>query len=457
MNGSEINKLTIYAPLGILGYGFPKRSLEYASKMKPDVIAVDAGSTDPGPYYLGAGQSFTSHTMVTRDLTYILKASLELKCPLIIGTAGGAGGRPHLDWFIKIFQNVVKTIGKRVKIAIISAEQDKKYLKIALDNNLIENFEMGRAATYEDIDRSTHIVAQMGIEPIIESLKEKVDVVIAGRAYDAALMAAVPIMLGFDKGLAYHMGKIIECGSLIAVPRESDGAIATITENNFTIEPADPLKTTTADLVAAHTLYEKSNPVHLKLPGGQLNLEKSSFKSLNERKVQVEGSRFEPSTYKVKLEGSAFIGFRTVCIAGIRDPIEIKYIDELLENVKKKVKRDLCETYQQNDYDIYFHLYGKNAVMGAREYDYLNPKEIGLVIEVVAKTQQIADTVCALSRSATMHMQYTSRKATAGNLAFLFSPSEFSAPNAYEFSIYHLMKINDPLEPFPITYKEFGK
>ncbi len=50
--------ITVYAPLGMLGYGFPMRSLKAALEHGFDVIALDAGSVDPGPYYLGTGKSF---------------------------------------------------------------------------------------------------------------------------------------------------------------------------------------------------------------------------------------------------------------------------------------------------------------------------------------------------------------------------------------------------------------
>ena len=70
--------LKIYAPLGLLGYGFPEPSLHAAMEWGPDLIAVDAGSTDPGPYYLGAGVSFTSRTMVKRDLGLLLGACVLL-------------------------------------------------------------------------------------------------------------------------------------------------------------------------------------------------------------------------------------------------------------------------------------------------------------------------------------------------------------------------------------------
>ena len=36
---------------GMLGYGYAPESLENAFAGKLDFIGVDAGSTDPGPYY----------------------------------------------------------------------------------------------------------------------------------------------------------------------------------------------------------------------------------------------------------------------------------------------------------------------------------------------------------------------------------------------------------------------
>ena len=61
------DQMTILAPEGMLGYGIPARSMEEGLKRQPDVLAVDAGSTDPGPYYLGAGVPFTNRRAFTRD------------------------------------------------------------------------------------------------------------------------------------------------------------------------------------------------------------------------------------------------------------------------------------------------------------------------------------------------------------------------------------------------------
>ena len=59
MNPSR-NSMTVLAPLGMLGYGIPSRSMERGLARDPAVLALDAGSTDPGPYYLGAGVPFVN-------------------------------------------------------------------------------------------------------------------------------------------------------------------------------------------------------------------------------------------------------------------------------------------------------------------------------------------------------------------------------------------------------------
>ena len=69
------------------------------------------------------------------------------------------------------------------------------------------------------------------------------------------------------------------------------------------------------------------------------------------------------------------------------------------------------------------------------------PHEVWLLFEVVAKTQEMADMLCATLRSTILHFGYEGRKSTAGNLAFPFAPSDVSFGPVYEFSIYHLMDL----------------
>ena len=91
MQKNKMTELKVLSPTAILGYGYPVESFMNGMALKPDIIGVDAGSVDPGPFYLGAGKSFTDRSGVKRDLRYMLRASVESKIPLVIGSAGGSG------------------------------------------------------------------------------------------------------------------------------------------------------------------------------------------------------------------------------------------------------------------------------------------------------------------------------------------------------------------------------
>jgi hypothetical protein len=98
----SLDELKILSPCGILGYGFPRESFLNGIGKKPEVIAVDAGSTDAGPHKLGAGVGIVSKRAVKKDLDLILTAGYELQIPVIIGSSGGAGAKPHVEWTMDI-------------------------------------------------------------------------------------------------------------------------------------------------------------------------------------------------------------------------------------------------------------------------------------------------------------------------------------------------------------------
>ena len=47
----------VLVPSGALGLDYDKTALARAIAAKPDIIAIDGGSTDSGPSYLGRGVS----------------------------------------------------------------------------------------------------------------------------------------------------------------------------------------------------------------------------------------------------------------------------------------------------------------------------------------------------------------------------------------------------------------
>lgn len=74
------------------------------------------------------------------------------------------------------------------KLAVISAEFQKDFLLKELSAGRIEKLGPAPEVTEEAIRESTHIVAQMGVEPIIEALDRGADVVCCGRCYDPAAL-----------------------------------------------------------------------------------------------------------------------------------------------------------------------------------------------------------------------------------------------------------------------------
>ena len=449
-----MKELRILSPSGIVGYGFPEESFKAGVALKPDLIACDGGSTDPGPYYLGSGIPFTNATAVKRDMTLMLKAACELGIPLVVGTAGGCGADVHVAREVEIIREIAKEQKLTFKMAVVSSEFEKDTLVEYLNEGRIEKLGPAPVVTEEDIRVSTHIVAQMGIEPIMKALDEGAQVVICGRCYDPAAFAAPAIRLGYDKALAMHLGKILECAAICATPGSaSDCIMGYLGEDYFCVEPLNPDRKCTPTSVSAHTLYEKSNPYILPGPGGHLDLSECVFTADSDRRVRVTGSKFVPEAVpSVKLEGAKPAGCRTVSICGNRDPIFISQVDDILENVKKRTAANLSADFH---YELDFIVYGKNGVMGALEPGG-NPDshEIGIVIDVVAETQEQSAAVCSVARSTLLHYGYPGRIATAGNLAFPFSPSDIKVGPIYVFSVYALLRSEDPLSLFAINYEE---
>lgn len=450
-------ELVVLSTTAILGYGFPLSSFEEGMKYYPDVIAADAGSTDPGPYYLGAGYSFTDRSAVKRDLSVMIEAGVNHKIPVIIGTAGGSGAAPHVAEVVEIVKEISAEKNLSFKAAVIHSDIDKNLVSKKNAEGKVLPLYPAPVLTQQDIDDSKRIVAQMGVEPYIAALDAGAEVIIAGRSYDPAVFSAVPVWKGYDMGLATHMGKILECACIACTPGSgSDCMLGILGEDYFKVRPLNKIRKATTLSVAAHTLYEKTNPYILPGPGGYLDLSQTKFEQVDENTVKVTGSRFVKSDkYTIKLEGVKCTGYRTVSIAGARDPIFISKIDEIIAGVRERVADNFKSANYK--YELEFKIYGINGVMGALEpVKNPHPHELGIVIDCVAPTQEIANTICGFTRSTMLHYGYTDRKATAGNLAFPYSPSDFKVGPVYEFSVYHVMEVDDPCSEFPRTMMYFN-
>ena len=428
---------------GLLGYGYAPASLTNALKEDLDFIGVDAGSTDPGPYYLGSGSNFVKPLQVKRDLSLVLKPALERKIPLIIGSAGGSGAAPHLEQTLDILRQIAAEQSLSCKVAIIRSDLDRDILRQAVVKDCLQP--CGGAPPFDPalIPQLCHPVAQFGTEPIIAALQMQPDVVLAGRCCDTAIFAAYPILHGFPAGLALHAAKIAECGALCARPvGANDSLLVRLRHDSFTVEPPNPSRRCTPDSVAAHSLYEQPDPNCFFEPEGEIDLRQCQFQQSSARAVTVSGSVLHPAVRPTtKLEGALLKGYRSISIAGIRDPAAIANLAEIEQGVREAVQES-ASFVREGEYTLRFLRYGLDAVCGRRTAPAAPlPAEVGLVLEAVAPSQEQADALVALARSKALHQGFTGRKATAGNLAFPFSPSDFQGGPVYEFALYHLLDL----------------
>ena len=208
---------TIISPCGILGYGFPEESLRKAMTCQPDAIIVDAGSTDAGPHKLGAGVAIVSRQSTKIDLSRLMAAARAGGIPLIVGSSGGSGAEKHTRWTLEIVEEIAREMAWPAKIAVIFADISKEDIRRARDEGRIEKMSPNvPELTDEALEKTNGVVAQMGVEPVLEALKAGPDIILCGRAYDPAPFAAFGIMRGHDPALCQHMGKILECGALCA-------------------------------------------------------------------------------------------------------------------------------------------------------------------------------------------------------------------------------------------------
>ena len=432
---------------GMLGYGYSPKSLENALKEELDFIGVDAGSTDPGPYYLGSGKGFVKYLQVKRDLSLVLGEVKARHIPLIIGSAGGSGAKPHVQSVLDILSELAREKPLEFRTAVIYSDLDSEFLKRAAADHLVP---CGGAPEFDprNIDKLRNPVAQFGTGPIIEALKGGAEIVVAGRCCDTAIFSAYPIMHGFDPGLALHAAKIAECGALCARPvGANDSLLVEMFRDRFNVEPPNPERRCTPDSVAAHSLYEQPDPNCFYEPEGKIDLGNCTFTALSDRKVEVTGSRLVPAEKATtKLEGTIRRGFRSITIAGVRDPAAIRHLDEIEAGVRRAVAES-ASFVKKDEYTLRFYRYGVDAVTGGNEPPAPPPREAALVIEAVAPSQEKADALIGLARSKALHQGFPERKATAGNLAFPFSPSDFSGGEVYEFALYHLTGLPIDLKP----------
>jgi hypothetical protein len=383
----------------------------------------------------------------------MLREALKAGIPMVIGSAGHAGGRPHLAWTLEIVRELAAENRWHFELASIDSEVEKEVLREAFRRGEISPLCPAPELTEETIRGAERFVAMMGIEPIQAALKKGAQVIVAGRCSDVAIYAALPVLEGIPRWVAFHAGKILECGAASAEQRQyPDCMVAELERSGFTVEPPNPAFRCTPQSVAAHALYETADPYHLVESGGTLDTSRAHYSGVGDRAVRITGSRFiSAARYTVKLEGAALAGYRSVVVAGIRDPLLLRQLDPFLATLRTVVERKIANSLGLGPeaYTLQFRIYGRDGAMGALEpTPTVEGHEVGLVIDVVAETQELAADILPLVWHTGLHHPIAEYQGLISNFAFPFSPPGMDAGPVYRFCINHVWELKDPCEPF---------
>lgn len=450
----------ILVPSGAIGANGTRspEPFDRGMRERPDVIAVDGGSTDSGPHYLGSGDPKPPRGALRAELRQAMVARAQLGIPLIVGSCGTSGSDKGVDIMRGLCEEIAQELGQTVRVACIYSEQSADAVKAALREGRITALQPERAIDEALVERCSRIVAAMGAEPIMHALQQGVDIVLAGRATDTALMAAVPLMRGLPPGASWHAGKILECGAMCTTKPASGAVLAEVDAGGFTIHALAEGGRATPRTVHAHMLYENSNPFVLVEPGGVLDVTNATYTAVDERRCRVEGSTWTTSpAYTVKLEGAAPAGYQGVILNILRSPRYKDRFEEWITSLEARVRDGIRKQLglSEGDYHLQFRAIGRDAVLGSMETATGTPVEIGVMGIVTSPDKARTKELLSMLNSPMLHFPLHDDEELPTH-TFPLSPATMDRSLVYEFVLNHVMTVSDPLAPFRFDYTTLG-
>lgn len=448
----KTNKLRIICPNGHLGFAPTKEgSFKLGAQTKPDYYCCDSGSDDIGPGPLGNDDCVSPRSWQKHDLELMLLAAREQNVPMIIGSSGDTGTNSRVDMYVDIIREISKEHKlKPFKLVYFYSEVEKDYLQNKMDSGIvIEGLDGRENLSQEELKATNNVVAVAGIHPFVKALELKADVIIGGRSSDAAVFAAPAIYHGFPESNSYYLGKVLECASFCAEPYGAkESVIGTITADDVQVTAMHPEQYCTIASVAGHAMYERSNPFFEYFAGGMLDMTKCSYIQMDKKTTQITGYEFVPidGKVKVKLEGAGKVGERYIGIVGVRDPYTIKNIDKVIQWARDQAE----ERLGKEGYQLYFHIYGKNGVMGDLEpVKETKSHELGIVVEAISDTKDRAKEAAIIGSRQIFYARLPEVKGTAGTAAFLIDEVMPTSP-AFRWTLNHTIEVDDPMELFKL-------
>jgi len=447
----------VLVPTGALGITFDRGALARGVAARPDIIAVDGGSTDSGPFSLGSGTSKYSRAATKSEWRDLMRARGEAGVPLVIGTSGTCGTDATVDWMFEITRELAAELGQRLKVARLYSSQPAARVAKALADGRITPLSPAPEISPEALGTMSNIVALAGAEQVQAALATGAEIVIAGRTTDTAIISALPLARGEHPGAAWHGAKVGECGALCTTNPTGGVILLEFDRQGFTVEPLVENACCTPHSVSAHMLYENSDPFILYEPGGHLDVTCARYQALDARRVRVTGSKWVPDRYTVKLEGAILAGYQTSILAVLRDPHYVahaqKWADELHAYLAYQIVQRMG--LHAELYSLEFRLIGINAALGAMENRRGEPIEVGILGLITAQTAETAEEIGKLINPYVLHYPLT-KDEELPTFAFPYSPAQSERGPVYEFALNHVMELDHPMQAFRLDLSEVG-
>lgn len=436
--------MTYIAAIGAVGAGVDPEALSSALAAGPQFIAADAGTTDAGAFALGTGATAFSRDAVKRDLELMIAAGLEAAVPVIVGSAGTAGADVHVDRVVEIVDEIARELDQTLRVAVVYAEQDVAELVERLAAGDVLPLRHAEELSAETLTRCERVVAMMGVEPLQQALATDAQVVIAGRCSDAALFAALPLIHGFPEGLAWHAGKVVECGTMACETMGRGVMVVTLRDDSFSVRPVGDGLRCTPQSVAAHSLYESADPYHFTEASGTVDLTACTYEQEDAVAVRVRHSRFiEAPRATLKLEGATLLGYEAMIVGGVRDPRIIGQLDSWLGRIEAYIRGSVARLMgvdlDGRTHRLGFQVYGRDAVMGGLEPTPRPAHEVGLVCTTLAPTQEEATEMIKLCRQPLLHAPIPQWTGAITGFACLHNPAWVELGPAYGFALNHVL------------------
>ena len=445
----------VLIPSGALGLGYDRDALARGIAANPDIIAIDGGSTDSGPHYLGTGTSKYSRNSTKAEWAELMAARAQAGVPLVIGTAGTCGADDAVDWLVEITREIAADRGERLKVAVLKSGQDGEAMADALDAGRITPLDPAPDISADRLKECTNIVALAGAEQIQAALDTGADIVIAGRTTDTAIISALPLARGCHPGGAWHGAKIGECGALATTSPNTGTILIEFDADGFTMTPMGTEARATPHTVSAHMLYENSDPYRLYEPGGYLDVSAAQYDAIDDRRVRVTGCEWVVTdSYNVKLEGARRAGFQTVSLVLVRDARYVENIRQWVDDIHNKCTAK-AKARVDGRFEIELRIIGADATLGPLDSSAVMGSEVGVMGIVTAETEALSREVAKMLNPYLLHHPLTEQEEMP-TFAFPFSPPEMPRGEVYEFCLNHVLALADPMDAFRLTVLEIG-